>query len=146
MLRRWVRFGRKEDDGTTYGGCPLPATVWQTVARALREDPQLLSRRADVVARTCRASAPEGDATSALWDAPHRAALIALLRRLDQAAVLQRLLRRGMPVPHVLLYQARGRRYPGMFLVPSRIHKRTRLHRHAPRRASIAQAGRLFNI
>lgn len=117
MLRRWVRFGRKEDDRTTYGGCPLPSTLWQTVARALRQDPQLLSRRADVVARTFRASAPEGEATPALWDAPHRAALIALLRRLDRAVVLRRLLRRGVPVPHLLLYQARGRRYPGMFLV-----------------------------
>ena len=117
MLRRWVRFGRKEDDGTTYGGCPLPATLWRTVARALRQDPQLLSRRADGVARTLRASAPDGDDTPALWDTPHSVALIALLRRLDRAAVLRRLLRRGVPVPHLLLHQTRGRRYPGMFLV-----------------------------
>lgn len=117
MLRRWVRFGAREDDSTTYGGCPLPTTLWQTVAGALKQDPQLLSRRADVAARALRALASEDDDTRAFWDAPHRAALIDLLRRLDRAGVLRRLLRPGVPVPHLLLYRSRGRRYPRMFLV-----------------------------
>ncbi len=118
MLRRWnpIRAqGERRDD--VWWLCAA-ARLWRMVAAALRQTicPAVGSRRPDREHARCSGVAGRRDAPIC-GSVPHRRALVTLLRRLEHAGVLARLLRRNTPVPHLLLYQARGVRYPELFLV-----------------------------